>query len=258
MDEVDGILAGNKKLIQFSVCICDDITCHEDLDELANFDIELAHERMESYAIATTYLRDQNAHQKANLNPAQTAKLRSKLRKERLKGENDIKFAELRRLSMFWRVLDRTSSKTKIQHQLKEIQGHMLTKIPSGRAKIGKALIKPLTGQKTKATNLLLIHWTIIQPLGQTTGITNGSSNGFKEIQQKKDSNWNDTQFNTWIKGLTRITVKTMILLLNGYSFLSFYDSSLFFGSSGLSKHHFMFLQEKGIHVYMSDVILSR
>lgn len=59
---------------------------------------------MESYAIATTYLRDQNAHQKANLNPAQTAKLRSKLRKERLKGENDIKFAELRRLSMFWRV----------------------------------------------------------------------------------------------------------------------------------------------------------
>ncbi|UZO00012.1 uncharacterized protein OCT59_001267 [Rhizophagus irregularis] len=177
---------------------------------------------MESYAIATTYLRDQNAHQKANLNPAQTAKLRSKLRKERLKGENDIKFAELRRL---------------------KIQGHMLTKIPSGRAKIGKALIKPLTGQKTK---------------GQTTGITNGSSNGFKEIQQKKDSNWNDTQFNTWIKGLTRITVKTMILLLNGYSFLSFYDSSLFFGSSGLSKHHFMFLQEKGIHVYMSDVILSR
>ncbi|GBC29807.2 hypothetical protein GLOIN_2v1481086 [Rhizophagus irregularis DAOM 181602=DAOM 197198] len=147
MDEVDGILAGNKKLIQFSVCICDDITCHEDLDELANFDIELAHERMESYAIATTYLRDQNAHQKANLNPAQTAKLRSKLRKERLKGENDIKFAELRRL-------DRTSSKTKIQHQLKEIQGHMLTKIPSGRAKIGKALIKPLTGQKTKGSLL--------------------------------------------------------------------------------------------------------
>ncbi|CAB4373739.1 unnamed protein product [Rhizophagus irregularis] len=102
---------------------------------------------MESCAIATTYLRDQNAHQKANLNPTQTAKLRSKLRKERLKGENDIKFAELRRL-------DRTSSKTKIQHQLKEIQGHMLTKIPSGRAKIGKALIKPLTGQKTKGSLL--------------------------------------------------------------------------------------------------------
>ncbi|CAB5380198.1 unnamed protein product [Rhizophagus irregularis] len=85
---------------------------------------------MESCAIVTTYLRDQNAHQKANLNPAQTAKLRSKLRKERLKGENDIKFA-------FW-----------------QIQGHLLTKIPSGRVKIGKALIKPLTGQKTKGSLL--------------------------------------------------------------------------------------------------------